>query len=202
MSASTLSGGFAEPVLDAQRAFRAVMQAMARPGTVQPLGVLPRPPAPLTPELAAVALTLIDHETPVWLGSPLRDLDEVRRWLAFHTGAPVVDAPEEADFAFAASPQGLPALSAFRQGTAEYPDLGATVVLGLPSLAGGVPVRLAGPGIAREAAFAPEGLAPGWWRERIAMRDAFPLGVDLVFCARGHVAGLPRSTRIETMEAA
>ena len=44
--------GFADPVLDAQRVFRAVMEALARPGSLQPLSDLPDVPAPLTPELA------------------------------------------------------------------------------------------------------------------------------------------------------
>jgi alpha-D-ribose 1-methylphosphonate 5-triphosphate synthase subunit PhnH len=65
MSAVAVARGFADPVLDSQSVFRTVMMALARPGTIAELatGQL-LPPAPLTPELAAVALTLCDHETP------------------------------------------------------------------------------------------------------------------------------------------
>ena len=59
--------GFADAVREAQAVFRTVMMALARPGTIGRIEARLTPPAPLTPELAAVALTLADHETPVWL---------------------------------------------------------------------------------------------------------------------------------------
>ncbi len=46
-----IEGGFQNPVFDAQTIFRAVMQAMAEPGTIHKGVALARPPAPLTPEL-------------------------------------------------------------------------------------------------------------------------------------------------------
>ena len=44
---------FTVPVFDAQRVFRAAMNALARPGTLQPLEADLRPPALLPKELAA-----------------------------------------------------------------------------------------------------------------------------------------------------
>ncbi len=49
---------FADPVRDAQAAFRAVMNAMARPGSVQPVARLAGAPAPLSPTAAAIAVAL------------------------------------------------------------------------------------------------------------------------------------------------
>ncbi|MBL8584289.1 MAG: phosphonate C-P lyase system protein PhnH, partial [Rhizobiaceae bacterium] len=58
---SSLEGGFAQPVFDAQAVFRAVMDAMARPGSVHAIGERATPPSPLLPATAAVALALCDH---------------------------------------------------------------------------------------------------------------------------------------------
>ena len=48
-------------------------------------------PAPLDPATAAVLLTLVDNETPLWLDPAVA---AARDWLAFHCGASIVDAPE------------------------------------------------------------------------------------------------------------
>ena len=87
MQSEALIGGFKDPAIQSAHAFRSVMEAMARPGTVQEIsGAVP--PAPMSPAAGAVLLTLCDTETPVYLAGAL-DCDAVRSWLAFHTGAPL-----------------------------------------------------------------------------------------------------------------
>ncbi|HEY4174083.1 MAG TPA: phosphonate C-P lyase system protein PhnH, partial [Rhodopila sp.] len=61
-----LSPGFADSVADAQSCFRAVLNAMARPGHIHTVSGVSAP-APLCNAAAAVLLTLADHETPLWL---------------------------------------------------------------------------------------------------------------------------------------
>ncbi|TXN62799.1 phosphonate C-P lyase system protein PhnH, partial [Methylobacterium sp. WL6] len=82
-----LARGFADPVHDAQGTFRTLMDALARPGRIGRLASDLYPPAPLTPELAAVALALTDADTPVWLDAPLAANPAVAAFLRFHTGA-------------------------------------------------------------------------------------------------------------------
>lgn len=94
---AALEGGFADPPRDAQRCFRAVLAAFAEPGTIQPLGAVARPPSPLPAGLGAIALTLADHETPVWLAPAYC---AAAGWLTFHTGAPVSTDRAAARFAF------------------------------------------------------------------------------------------------------
>lgn len=190
-----LAPGFADAVFDGQRVFRALLDALARPGRPVAMPVGLAPPFPLTAELASVALALADPDAPVWLDEALAAADAVGSYLRFHTGAPILREPGRAAFALIADPSRMPAFDAFAVGTDEYPDRSTTIVAALPSLEGGPPLRLAGPGIAGEMVVAPPLSAafPDAWRANVAL---FPRGVDLLLVAPGRVLGMPRSTRI------
>ncbi len=193
---AAIEGGFADPVLDAQSVFRAVMDAMARPATVRPVRVLPRPPGPLSPVAGAVAMALCDHDTPVWLDPALTVSDAPAAWLGFHTGAPVVRLPADAHFAFVARPAQFIALENFAQGTQEYPDRSATIVLQVDGFAAGERLVLEGPGIEDRAELAPSPMPRHFaeqWRQN---RARFPRGVDLILAGPHGLACLPRTARI------
>jgi len=189
-----LAGGFADAVLDAQAAFRAIMEALANPGQPRALALSAATPGPLTAELAAVLLTLADADTTLWLGPGLAG---AAGFVGFHTGAPLTDLPERADLAFALNADELPPLAAFKPGTQDYPDRSTTIVLAVPSLAGGAAFILRGPGIREREHFAPQGLPADFFAQWTENRMQFPRGVDLLLVAEGRVLGLPRSTRME-----
>ena len=194
--AAAIEGGFADPVFEAQTMFRAVMDALARPGTLQAIGAAVRPPAPMTAGLAAVALTLCDPDSPVWLDAGLAAVPAVADWLRFQTGAPITADPGTAMFALIADGTGLPALDRFALGSDEYPDRSTTLIIAVDELDGGQTLHLSGPGIETTARLAPRPLADHFaaqWRDN---RHKFPRGVDVIFVAPGWLAGLPRSTRI------
>jgi alpha-D-ribose 1-methylphosphonate 5-triphosphate synthase subunit PhnH len=202
-----LAPAFADPVHDAQTTFRAVMNAMARPGRIQPVDGLAGAPAPLSPVAAAVAVALADYETPLWLDAPLAASTDVCAWLVFHTGARTGAAPSQAAFALVADAAALPGLAAFAQGSDVYPDRSTTLVVQVEWLsAGSSPLparclRLAGPGISGQAHLAVAGL-PADIAERLAANHAlFPRGVDLVLAGPQGVAALPRTTRVILVEA-
>ena len=104
MQTATLSAGFAEPVTDAQSVFRTVMMALALPGQIKTVPLVPDAPAAMPPAMAAITLTLTDYETPVWLDDALAGDAAVRQFLAFQTGAPLTTASEDAAFAFVGAP--------------------------------------------------------------------------------------------------
>lgn len=189
--------GFADPVGQSQRVFRAVLTALSRPARPIELSpALAEVPAPLTPMSAAVMLTLADYETPVWLDAAA-DGRAVREFLRFHCGCPLTADPAAAVFALIADPSAMPPLHRFAQGSHEYPDRSATLILQVPGLEGDRGWRFAGPGIAGSAAIAVAGL-PGDFRDQIAANHAgFPLGIDLLFACGNRLAGLPRSSRLE-----
>jgi alpha-D-ribose 1-methylphosphonate 5-triphosphate synthase subunit PhnH len=186
-AADPLAGGFAEPPLDAARAFRAAMEAMARPGTIRRLAGAAAP-GPASPAAAALLLTLCDPATPLHLAGA-HDAQPLRDWVAFHTGAPPAPAAACA-FALGRWEDLLP-LGRYRAGTPDYPDRSATLIVELDRLEPRG-ARLTGPGIRGEARLSlPAGLAAAR-----AAAAAPPLGVDLFLTAGDWVAALPRSTGI------
>jgi len=191
MLSHDFSAGFAEPVREAQAVFRAVLDALANPGTAQNLPVAGTEMG----GLGSITLTLSDHDTTNWL-SPALDTDAMRGFVGFHTGASIVADPAKATFAFVAGGDALPDLAKCNLGTQEYPDRSTTIVAELPSLNGGPKLVLRGPGIRDTIEISPEGLSGDFVSQWNENRELFPRGVDLLLVAEGQVMGLPRTTRI------
>jgi alpha-D-ribose 1-methylphosphonate 5-triphosphate synthase subunit PhnH len=201
---SVPAAGFADPARDAQRAFRAVLDALARPARRYPLAGPAEPPAGLGRGLAAVALTLLDEDCAVWLGGALGRDAEAAAWLAFHTGARRAAHAGAADFVVTA-PDALPPLASLRLGTDEAPHQSATVVLDVrdsATSAGAGPTRFTarGPGIdgtvTLTAPWAAGRFATAWQHNT----ELFPRGVDVLLVDSASVTGLPRTTRLTEVE--
>ena len=92
MQPDALKGGFADLPVQSATAFRSVLQAMARPGTIHQLAGA-APPPPLSVAAGVVLLTLCDPETPLFVGASV-DTPDLRSWISFHTGAPFSAAGE------------------------------------------------------------------------------------------------------------
>lgn len=183
-----LSAGFDDPVADAQSCFRAVLDAVARPGQVLVVSGVPAP-APLCTAAAAVLLTLADHETPLWLDPVAASAGA---WIGFHTGAPMVPA-SEAMFVMATS---LPDITSLAHGTDEMPETSATVILQVGSLRTGHRFVLDGPGLREPRVLAIDGLPADFvdiWQQNHGL---YPRGIDLILCAGDQLAALPRSVSI------
>jgi alpha-D-ribose 1-methylphosphonate 5-triphosphate synthase subunit PhnH len=174
---------------------------MAHPGTVVSASGLAQAPPPLGLAAAAVALTLLDYETPVWLDAALARAPEVAGWLRFHTGAPLTDDPQRAAFGFVSDPQRMLRFEAFSQGSMEYPDRGATLVLQVGCLSGDGGMRLSGPGVRGSRALFAAPLPADFAARMGANRELFPRGVDIILAADATLAALPRSVRVATERA-
>jgi alpha-D-ribose 1-methylphosphonate 5-triphosphate synthase subunit PhnH len=200
-AAAEVVPGFANKVLSAQSTFRAVMNAMARPGSVQRLEGNAGCPGGLMPATAAVALTLFDHDTPIWLDPALSTTPELARWLKFHTGAPLVTEPSGSAFALIGDPAGLPDLDWFSLGTDDYPDRSTTLILQVESLNKGRQIELRGPGIYGTATLRATNTPLDLFDRLAINRDLFPRGIDVVLVAGDSIAAIPRTTRLVGMEA-
>ena len=192
--AQWLQRGFADPLLDAQISFRAALNALAEPGTVQRMDKAQGLGA-LDQATYSLCLALLDNDTAVWL-APCFDTAEIRANLAFHCGCEFVSDRSQASFALL-DQAALGDLSGFYIGSERFPDQSCTLFIQLDSLVGGSLQQWSGPGIngVRDVTLP---LPLEFWQQRAA-RNAFPRGLDCLFSAQGSVVGLPRSTRITPM---
>jgi alpha-D-ribose 1-methylphosphonate 5-triphosphate synthase subunit PhnH len=195
-SAHTLAPGLPDDVHDSQQAFRAVLDALARPGQVRRIGPA-LPGVALGGAMARLLLSLSDDETPVWWQRADADL---QHWLRFHTGAGLAERPEVASFAVLADRGQMPALTEFASGTAAAPEFSCTLLIELPGLAGGPALEWRGPGIETLQRVALQGLPANFWAQWQANHAAFPQGVDIVFTCGECALGLPRTTRVRRLQ--
>jgi alpha-D-ribose 1-methylphosphonate 5-triphosphate synthase subunit PhnH len=190
-----LPPGLADKVLSAQSTFRSVMNAMARPGTVQRITASAGAPDGMMHGTAAISLMLFDHDTPIWLDGVMSTSD-IAKWLKFHTGAPIVDDPSTAGFALIGDPANLPALDRFAFGSSEYPDRSTTLILQIESLSSGGAYELRGPGIDGSTSLTAS-IEPRDLFDRLAVNATlFPRGIDVVLVHDDTIVAIPRTTRL------
>ena len=177
-----------------QAAFRALMDCLSRPGEIRTLDGIGAPP-PMAPATAALVHSLADYGSPLWLDPTFAAAPAIAEWIRFHTGAPIVENPGQAAFALVADPLALPAFTQFAQGSEEYPDRSATIILQVNRFTG-TPMALAGPGIKDTSTLAAEPLPADFAQRMHDNREMFPRGVDLIFVAGRAISALPRSVRL------
>lgn len=188
----TLLASFNHPVADAQRAFRRILKAMSEPGVMVSLPLVQGWGA-LSPAATAVLLTLVDQESPLWI-DPQVDNPILRSNLRFHTGAPMSES-RDAPFALSHAASS-PCPAAFAAGDNLAPEKSTTLIIEVPSLNGGLTLRLSGPGLRETRAIAPQ--LPESVLDYLRNRPhPFPQGVDLIFTCGEAMMALPRTTRVE-----
>ncbi|MGF0537827.1 phosphonate C-P lyase system protein PhnH [Agrobacterium sp. ES01] len=199
LKADALTGGFSEPVFHAQSVFRMLMDCMARPGKIETITPEIAPPMPLGAAAGAVALSLCDHDTPVWLTSGLSK-STAGEWIRFHTGAALTREKSEARFAFMEAGAALTPFGLFAAGSQEYPDRSTTLVIEVARLDGGQSLILTGPGIKETTVIAPRGLPEMFQRQWGENRTLFPRGIDVVLTSGRSFLCLPRTCKMTVRE--
>ena len=194
-----------QELLITQRAFRAAMDALARPGRVYSVPAMPRPTL-ANPWLETLTQMLLDSTCSFCVAAS----DEQTLSLAIRARTYAQLLPcQQARFAIIAADasveQSASILSALSGGTDEAPELGATALIECAALfAPGEPspstrevhwFGVTGPGVASKHLF---GVSCSWWQEvRLARADEFPCGIDLILVDQiGRLIALPRTARL------
>ena len=198
----------------AQRAFRSVLGAFARPGTVQRIELAPGNPArPAALDAALEAATRLFVDQAVTFCVADSETDATTAYLTSETHArraPLRDADFVVVPARADAQTAREAVAEACRGTLTSPEKGATVLMGCARLAE-VPedgqvaepavhvVALRGPGVERENRFAVD--RADWLRARDARGDEFPCGIEIVLVdPDGRVVAVPRSSRTTLLD--
>jgi alpha-D-ribose 1-methylphosphonate 5-triphosphate synthase subunit PhnH len=189
-----------------QRAFRAVMDAMARPGLLR--AIAPAEPSTLDdPYLETLFGMLCDSRCGFALTAATRHRDALTASLTLLTYARPMP-PAAADFALvcvdAPEGEGARLIEALSGGSLLSPERSATVLFQCELLmyeataVASRGFRLRGPGIAGSHVFFAS--SDAWYRAREHRGDEFPCGIDFILYDRcGNVVCVPRTTAVEDL---
>lgn len=180
--------GFADPVAGSQACFRALLDAMSRPGAIREAGAGLEAPRPLDPATAATLLTLIDQDATLRLDGAA---SAARDWVAFHTGAG--STREAPDFVCALA---LPDFADLHAGDDAEPEASTTVILQVAGLGQGRAYDLSGPGVQTTQRLLVAGLPDDFAARWAGNHALYPRGIDLILCAGDRLCALPRSVRV------
>ncbi|MES9983940.1 MAG: phosphonate C-P lyase system protein PhnH [Candidatus Thiodiazotropha sp. 6PLUC6] len=170
-----------------QQNYRALLQAMSRPGSVSNIGCGDNDKAYL-----AVLATLLDGE--VSLADPQQLLND-QDWPLLQA-APLDST--HADYLLLEGSQTTAVQP--KLGTLPSPEDSSTLIISVQSLTqGDLHLRLSGPGVNGTSDVAIDGLHHDWISQREEWVCAFPLGVDMILVDQDAVMALPRTTRVEVI---
>lgn len=177
-----------DPVADTRTTFRALCDAMSRPGTSQE--------TPTDPADHAVVATLVDHEVSLSTADT-----ELRETLASHGRLDDAE-PETADIVHT---HGVPAwnVADLTRGSLVEPSEGATVIYRVDGLSVDTDadpdlttITLSGPGIPDTRSVA-VGLPIEELEAITAAQSTYPRGVEAIFTVEDRLIAVPRSVSME-----
>jgi alpha-D-ribose 1-methylphosphonate 5-triphosphate synthase subunit PhnH len=194
MDMKGLIRGFEDPVLGPQQTFRAILEAMAHPGSLVKINSKLYFPERLNTASAAVCLTLFDDETPLW--TDLSWNSSAICWFQSQCGCSIVTEPCMAHFALITQPSEMPSLDDFKIGDEEHPESAATLIVQVERFTDNNNKILRGPGLKTDTHFSPVGIRSQFWKQWHLQAALFPLGVDVFFTCNDILAALPRTTKV------
>ncbi|AJF07116.1 phosphonate C-P lyase system protein PhnH [Geoalkalibacter subterraneus] len=171
-----------------QQLFRALLNAMARPGSLEESVCTPEGGASGLPVLAM----LVDGE--VSLADP-HQLLQKRDWSLLQASEKSADTADYVLCNGKRTAEFTPKL-----GTLTSPEQSATLVIAVSDLNSGTTrLKLMGPGIAETTYLHIDGLDTSWIQARQDWVCEFPLGVDLILVSETQLAAIPRTTKVEVL---
>lgn len=187
--------GFTDPVTDSRETYKAVLNAITRPGLVQTIGARLHAPDGINPATAAVCLAFLDSSTPIWVNG---DTDsKTKRWLELICGAPVIKAPGKAALALINATGIMPSPDIFYSPYQRRRVMPTTMVIQVGSLNNDGNWVLSGPEIKYKQNLTADGLTPEFLQIRNKMSSLFPNGIDMLLTSGRKLAAINRAISIK-----
>lgn len=190
--------GFCE-IFDSQKNFRAIMDAMSKPGKVKKLTEhkFINYPANFNPYVLSVLKTLGDNS--VSFSAPV----EALKYIELNT-LMVTENLKKADYHVFYGDRYLNEIMDVKIGTAEFPEDSATLVISVEDIkegtSSGLSARLKGPGIKDFNDITFKGLDIRYMADIKELNSSYPLGIDVILVGLdGSIACISRTTRLEVV---
>ena len=208
--------------IDANYIFRAMLQTLSRPGTIEALTLSTN--SQCLPE-TALMLTLIDVETKFAVLSTIEEIDAKvwARLLSSASGAPQTELPK-AEWVLSFGEPSTEDLNSLARGSAYEPEGGCRLIVACDKLSRilsgdddsddhdndaaqldasrtNTTINLRGPGVNGEINLRVDGLSETFFSTLAKINNSFPAGVDVWLCDQlGHLAAISRSTEFIVMQ--
>jgi alpha-D-ribose 1-methylphosphonate 5-triphosphate synthase subunit PhnH len=191
-------------IMDAQRAFRIILDAFSHPGMVYNAAAFElSAPAGFSKANTLIALSLFDNNISFSVSNDYAN--EVELFIMVNTNAKQ-ESFQNADYVFLKGQQDIVSfLDACNKGDLMYPEKNATVIIEVTQISNqpfhnqSINLLLSGPGIENTNNLYVQGIHPANIELLKVINAEFPLGIDILFTDPiGQICAITRSTIIQS----
>lgn len=196
--------------IDSNDVFRAMLQTLGQPGTIELLTLSKNSQCP--PEIALI-LSLIDVETKFSVVSSIPDMDQQHWTNLIHAVSGAPSAPEtQSEWILSFGEPSINLLESIQRGTPHRPEMGCRLIIACHELSISsqfqpfesekvmTTISLRGPGIETENKLQIAGVSRRFFEVLHDINGSFPMGVDVWLCDKsGRVSAISRSTEVNVI---
>ncbi|MEI8069506.1 MAG: phosphonate C-P lyase system protein PhnH [Actinomycetota bacterium] len=196
--------------VDANDVFRAMLQTLSQPGTLESLTLSSKSQCPTQ---VALLLSLIDVETKFSVVSSVPEADQ-QQWTALiHAASGAPSASEsQSEWVLSFGEPSIDILESIPRGTPHRPEMGCRLIVSCSEVRSTpqfesseaeqnhTTISLRGPGIETENILHVAGLSQRFFEVLHDINGSFPAGIDVWLCDQfGNVSAISRSTEVNVV---
>ena len=196
--------------IDSNDVFRAMLQTLGQPGTIESLTLSNNSQCPTE---VALLLSLIDVETKFAVVSSIPEADQQHWTSLIHAASGAPSAPEtQSEWVLSFGEPTIDILESIPRGTPHRPEMGCRLIIACSEVRSTphfesrqseknlTTISLRGPGIETENILHVAGISQRFFEVLHDINGSFPAGVDVWLCDKfGNVSAISRSTEVNVV---